>query len=408
MRKFRRLRDIAFLDIGSTKVCCCLVREREENIEVLGLGHYGSAGVKAGQVVDIEAVQQTVLHALDTAEEEAGHTAQAFFVAVPGCSLKTVLAEHTVLINQTVITEADIIRSLTESFPFDPQENLELLHAIPLSYAVDGLEGIEDPRGMIGKNLRVTAHFIAIPRSVLDAFRVVISRCHLDCAGFVAAPYAAGLALLEEEDLQLGVTVLDLGGHTSSFALFKGGVLVGMGAAPLGGTHITQDLAYGLSTSLANAERAKTLYGACWASSGDERDLVLIPGSGDQQSVSLQQVQKSLLVRIIRPRTEEIMDHVRRQLSPFPAVFRRRLLLTGDASQLPGMRDLTSTYLDKHVSMGTFQKILYQGDLTPGYAVVLGAARYFTGQHQQFFSERASENAPEGWKGFWHWIRQNL
>jgi cell division protein FtsA len=381
---------------------------RDDVLEILGLGHYASAGVKTGRIVDVEAAQQALLRALETAEEEAERTVQTLFVSVPGGVLKTAFGEHTVSIEGNTVTKADIIRGLTENTPFEEQQDLELLHAIPVSYAIDGCEGIEDPHGMMGKTLRVAAHFIAAPRSVLNAFRVVISRCHLDVAGFVAAPYASGLALLGEEDLQLGVTVLDLGGHSSSFALFKEGVLFGLGTVPLGGHHITQDLSYGLSTGLVNAERAKTLYGSCLLASGDERDLVLIPGSGDQNAVSLQQIQKSLLVRIIRPRVEETLDHIRRTLECFPPVFRRKLVLTGGASQLPGIRDIVSTSLNKHVSTEKFYKILYRGDLVPGYSTVLGLVRYFAAYRQDFLSEENLDVLSGGWRGAWNWIKKNL
>ncbi|MDR0406496.1 MAG: cell division protein FtsA [Holosporales bacterium] len=403
-----RLRDIAFLDIGSTKICCCIAHTQEDIIKVLGLGHYASAGIKAGQIVDVEAAQQAILRALEAAEEEAERTVHALLVAVPGVVLKTAFAEHKISIDRKAITDADIIRVLTENNPFEHYDNLEILHAIPLAYTVDEIEGIEDPRGMIGKELSVTAHFIAASRSVLNTLRVVISGCHLDCAGFVAAPYAFSLALLNDDELQLGVTVLDLGGQTSSFALFKGGVLAGIGAIPLGGYHVTKDLAYGLSTSLMNAERAKTVYGSCLLSSMDERELVLIPGSGDQCSVPLQQVQKSLLVRIVRPRIEEVLDLLRHQLTAFPAVFGRRLVLTGGGSQLPGVRDLTSTFLDKQVRMEKFQKILYTGDLSPCFSTVLGLVRYFIGNHQDYLPHENQNDQQEGFKGIWNWIKKNL
>ncbi|MDR2416781.1 MAG: cell division protein FtsA [Holosporales bacterium] len=407
-KPFRRLRDVAFLDVGSTKICCCIARAKEGVIEVLGLGHYASAGVRAGQIVDIEATQHAVLRALEAAEEEAGRTVRALFVAISGVALKTAVVNSKTFVDGRVVTDADIIRCLAENNPFEEHAHLEILHTIPLTYTVDGVEGIEDPRGMIGQELSTTAHIIAAPQPVLNAFRVVVSRCHLDFAGFVAAPYASGLALLDDEDLHLGVTVLDLGGQTSSFALFKGGVLAGLGAIPIGGHHVTKDLAYGLSTSLINAERAKTLYGSCLPSSVDERDLVLIPGAEDPHAISLRQVQKSLLVRIIRPRIEEILMQLGSQLDKTPAIFRRCLFLTGGGSQLPGIRDLTSTLLDKHVTTEKFQRILYNGDLAPGFSTVLGLVRYFVENRQDRLYERNLTDSQTGLKEMWSWIKKNL
>jgi cell division protein FtsA len=193
----------------------------------------------------------------------------------------------------------------------------------------------------------------------------------LSVAGFVVSPYAAGLATLVEDEMDLGVTLVDMGGGTTTIALFFGGNVIYTDLIPVGGIHVTNDIARGLSTPVAQAERLKTLYGHAMAAAAAEREMIDVPRVGeDQQENESQQVPRSILFGIIQPRLEETFELVRSRLetSGLAQVVGRRVVLTGGASQLPGLRDLAALVLDKQVRIGRPNRALGLAEATSGPA----------------------------------------
>jgi cell division protein FtsA len=241
-----------------------------------------------------------------------------------------------------------------------------------------------------------------------------IGRCHLEIAGLVVSPYAAGLACLVEDESDLGVTVIDMGGGTTSIAVFYDGNLVFTDSVPVGGGHVTNDIARGLSTPVAHAERMKTLYGSAIASAADERELITVPQVGEEDETQANHVPRSLLVGIISPRLEETFEMVRDRLesSGFDKIAGRRVVLTGGACQLPGTRELAALILDKQIRIGRPLRIEGLAEATggPAFSTSAGLVHFALSERAETPQRgRALTEEPGGlFVRFGHWIRENF
>jgi cell division protein FtsA len=221
LRKPRpRTGPIAALDIGSTKIACFVASSEGEVTRVVGVGHQISRGVRSGAIVDMELAAEAITNAVYAAEQIAGETLKSVIVST-SCGQPT---SQTVAVDLAVagheVTDADLRRVTDHGRAVQASPSRRLLHAIPVSYSIDGSRGIRDPRGMCGERLGVNMHLVSAEVSALRNLEAVIGRCHLDVENFVVAPYAAGLAALVEDEMDLGVTVIDLGGGVTSMAVF--------------------------------------------------------------------------------------------------------------------------------------------------------------------------------------------
>jgi cell division protein FtsA len=233
---------------------------------------------------------------------------------------------------------------------------------------------------MFGETLSLDLGVVTVEPPHLKNLGLAVERAHLSIAGFVIAPYAAARAVLAEDEKTLGVTLVDMGGATTSFAIFHDGNLVSADVLPVGGQHITNDIARGLSTTIAHAERMKTLWGSALASAVDEREMISVPLLGERGVDTVQQVPKSMLTGIIRPRLEETFELLRAKLEASGAqnLAGRRLVLTGGASQLNGVREVAAQWLDRQVRMGSPAHVqgMPESAHSPGFAVCAGLLNY--------------------------------
>ncbi len=347
------------LDIGSSKIACLIARSENEGApRIVGIGHQLSEGMKQGGVSNMEALQYAVGQAVSAAEHMAGETLQRVTVNISGAHLLSQTVDIELPLNGREVSENDTARILAQGQTMVPEDHLnqpmELLHTIPVSYALDGQKGIRDPLGMTGGSLHAQMHLIAAGFGPVRTLATAIARCHLDVEQIVAAPYASGLACLVEDEMDLGSLVIDMGAGTTSYAVFFDGNIVYAGGIAMGGAHVTNDIARGLTTSIAHAERLKTLHGNAIQSQMDERESIDVPLVGEETPENANYLPKSHLNRIIQPRMEEIFEILRARMdkSGFNEIAGRRVVLTGGASQLPGVRELAQRMLDKQVRLG--------------------------------------------------------
>jgi len=348
----------AALDIGSSKIACLIARsENNAPPRVVGIGHQLAEGMKQGSVSNMEALQYAVSQAVVAAEQMAGETLQRVTVNIAGPHLVSQGVDIELPLNGREVTEGDISRIQAQGQTMVPEDAhghpLELIHTIPVSYAIDGQKGIRDPLNMTGSTLNAHMHLVGAGFGPVRTLVTAIARCHLDVEKVVAAPYASGLACLVEDEMDLGSLVIDMGAGTTSFAVFFDGNVVYSGGIALGGAHITNDIARGLTSSVAHAERLKTLYGNAMLSPMDDREIIDVPLVGEESPENANHLPKSHLIRIIQPRIEEILEHVRARMdkSGFNEIAGRRVVLTGGASQLPGVREMAQQILDKQVRL---------------------------------------------------------
>ena len=367
---------ISALDIGSSKITCFIAQNDSVNgLRVLGIGHHASNGVKAGNIVDMDSAETAVRAAVTGAEEMAEKTVRKITVNMSAGLMQSSVTEHRVPVSGATISESDLNKLLMECRSTQDTQDRALVHAIPVGFDVDGESGIHDPRGLHGRELGVKMHSVSITTSALHNLATCILRCHLELRDLVITPYAAGLGCLVEDELDLGATIVDMGAGTTSLAIFFDGTLIHVDSIPLGGWHITSDIARGLSTPINHAERIKTLYGSCEGMPSDERTMIAVQQIGEQDAIAPEQVPKSMLTGIITPRVEEILEIVRSQLlaSGLDKIAGRRAVLTGGACQLEGIPELASKILKKQVRIGRPRGIAGLGDAMNGPAFSVNA-----------------------------------
>ena len=404
---------IAALDVGTTKTCCFIGRVIGDNkARVVGIGHQVSRGLRAGSVADMEAVENSVRAAVDAAERMAGEPIRTAFVNV-SCGDP---ASHTVGVDIPVtgneIDDADVRRVLEQGTTRSDSGEREVIHAIPVTYTVDGTSGIRDPRGMYGTQLGVNMHIVTAASGPVRNLHSCIKRGHLDVAGTVVSSYAAGLATLVEDEKDLGVTLIDMGGGTTSVAVFYDGSLVFADVVPLGGQHVTNDIARGLATPTGHAERMKTLYGSAIAGPSDDREMIDVPQVGESDQAEPNHVPRSALIGIIQPRVEETLELVRDRLalSGYDRVAGRRVVLTGGASQLQGVLELSRRVLDKQVRIGKPIRIQGLAEATggPAFATCAGLLSYGVQGLGNQLEPGPSQSSP-GCRGkFGRWLKENF
>jgi cell division protein FtsA len=405
---------IAGLDVGTTKICCFIARAADEaRPQIIGIGHQISHGVKGGTIIDMEAAEHAILATVHAAEQMAGETIREVLVNVSGGYPASQTFGVEVAIAGHEVGDGDLRRALDHGGSLDDVER-RLIHSIPVGYTIDGNRGIRDPRGMYGERLGVDMHLITAASGPLRNLQTCIERCHLDTQALVVSPYAAGLAALVEDEMDLGVTLIDMGGGTTTIAVFFDGNVVYTDSLPIGGAHVTNDIARGLSTPLVHAERMKTLYGNCIPSPADEREIINVPQVGEDDPAHSTTVPKSILVGIIQPRLEETFELVRERLaaSGFDKVAGRRVVLTGGACQLSGARELAALVLDKQVRMGRPIRTGGLAEATggPAFATAAGLLAYAAaGQIEAPRPTRSTREEPNGLFGrIGHWLRENF
>ncbi len=376
---------VTALDVGTTKVSCFIAKVEVDNprerlpVRVVGIGHQLSLGMRKGAVTDMDQMEDAIRAAVEAAERMAGTTIRRVVVNLTAGHP----ASQTISVGASVagrpIRDDDLKRLLRYGRKQCQPEDRTIVHAIPTSYSIDGNHGIQDPRGMFGERLGVLLHVVSAATAPLQNLALSVQRCHLDVSHFVASPYASGLSCLVDDEKDLGVICVDMGGGTTSMSVFAEGTCLHTDVVSLGGIQVTNDIARGLSTPVASAERIKTLYGSALAGPTDDREMIDVPLVGEEGN-STNRVPRSLLIGVIQPRLEEIFELVRDRLadSGLENAIGKRLVLTGGGSQLTGVRELAARIFEKNVRLGRPLKLLGLADAAggPAFSTCAGLLNY--------------------------------
>lgn len=372
---------VAVLDIGDTKIACFIAQmDHEGGLRIIGIGHQVAKGMRGGIITDMSDVEASIVSAVHAAEQMAGETIEDVMVSLSGVNLtsRSVTVEMDIAGNG--VGERDMIDLVKEGARSIAAKGEEIIHCIPINYFLDDAHGIRDPRGLFGKHLGAELHVVLAPIPLLRNLSNCIARCHLNITRFVTASYASALACLDPDEMELGATLVDMGGGVTSISVFIGGKLVFVDAIPIGGQHVTNDIAKGLSTSLQHAERVKTLHGTVVVSPTDSQVTLEIPQLGDEDGGEGSYVPRSMLVNIIRPRMEEIFEMVRGRLDAggIDKTAGRRVVLTGGASQLIGVRDLATQMLGKQVRISRPREVAGLAEAVSGtpFSAAIGMLQF--------------------------------
>ncbi len=407
---------VAVLDIGTAKIACFIAEvDSAGEIKITGIGHQLSKGIRSGIITDFAEAETSIATAVHAAEQMAGETIESVLVSLSGGNLtsRNVTVEMSLLGEE--VTDRDIMDIVEQGRLGVAHSEHEIIHCIPVSYYLDGARGINDPRKMFGKKLGADLHLVTGLPSVTRNLEHCVNRCHLNVEEYIVSPYASGLSVLEEDEKQLGVTVIDMGAGVTSFSVFGGGKNLYTDAIPIGGSHVTNDIARGLSTSLINAERLKTLHGSAIVSARDDQVMIDVPPLGEEDPDEQNTMPRSMLIGVIRPRIEEIFEIVRDkiQMGGAAAFAGKRVVLTGGASQLLGVREMATNILGKQVRLGRPRALpgLAEAMSGPAFATGLGMIEYLVKkpmEEQMFDSYRERGSLTSGFEKVVSWFKENF
>ncbi len=423
----KRSAMIAALDVGTSKVACLIARlkphppqdallRRSHSVEVVGFGHTLARGMKAGAVVDLAEAEVAIRQAVDLAERAAKMQLESVVVSISAGRPTSELFSASVNVAGAKVADGDIARVLAAGSKHSVRAGRAVIHSLPIGYALDEATGIRDPRGMLGRRFGIDMHVMTADISVARNLMLAIERCHLEVDAMAASPYAAALSVLADDETDLGAALIDMGAGTTTIAVFSGGRFVHGDGFALGGRNVTMDLARGLSARIADAERIKTLYGSVLTGGSDERDMITIPPVDESNHEAPQFISRAGLVRIIKPRVEEILEMVRDKLaaSPFAAEPRGRIILTGGGCQLTGLAELAAEVLGRPVRIGRPLGIarLPEEAKGPAFAVATGLLVYPQAAHLEHFEPRRTRRAMTGTGGYFarvgRWLRESF
>lgn len=345
------------LDIGSTKTCAVVAEvvaeeQRQPELRVLGVGQARTAGVRREVVTDIEETTESVRTAVKEAELMAGVTIDRVYAGIAGDHIASSTSSGVVAVAGEEVSPQDVQRVHEVARAVVVPADREVLHVLPQEYRVDGQGGIRDPIGMAGMRLEAEVYIVTSGAAACQNLRKAVSRAGYGVQAFVHEPLATAQAVLTDDEKEVGVALVDLGGSTTELAVFHDGKTRYLATIPWGGTAVTNDLARGLALPFAEAERAKEKYGSAFAQHVDPRDSVELPGASPGQQ---RQVSRELIAHIIEQRLDEILGLVWREIerSGVADQLGAGVVLTGGGASLTGTLDVAQHAFGTSVRVGT-------------------------------------------------------
>jgi cell division protein FtsA len=401
---------IAVLDLGSTKVVCFIATVNPDNtIEIKGIGHHASLGIKAGNLTDIKAVEKCVLQAVEAAEQMAEESINRVYVNISSNNLLSQRLTSNLVVTGHEINDNDISKLLFQQLDRFNQQDMEVIHSFAYDYMLDGARGVESPLGMYGNNLACDFHIVSCPMNTLMNINNCIGRCQLDIENYIASAYSSGLSCLTEDEIELGVTLIEYGGGSTSVSIFNKGHMLYLDALPLGGSQITHDIARGLNTSFMNAERLKTLHGSAILVN-DERNMIEVSPDGEHEG-EMTMVSRALLSEIINARLEEMNEIILKKLvaSKMSRFAGNRIVLTGGGSQLIGIKELVSDMFGKSVRLARPRYVNGLAEITssPAFSTPVGMLLHIA-ETETALNSLTTTTSKSPLTGLMNWLKQSL
>ncbi len=341
------------LDIGTSKICVIVAEVAEGgSLEIVGLGKHPSKGLNRGAVVNIDQTVESIRSAVEEAEFISGVPIRTAYVGVAGGHIRSFNSNGIVAIRNKVVTGSDVDRVVEQGRAVTLAADHEILHVLPQEYIVDDQEGITEPIGMAGVRLECKVHVVTGAIPAIKNITRSVERAGLTVEKLVLQPLASSVAALTEDERDLGVAVVDIGSGTSDIAVINSGAIKYSAVVPIGGNHVTRDIAIGLRTPDHQAERIKQEFGCALSSILDHEEEIEVPSVGGRPPRVLS---RQMLAEIIEPRMEEILMLIRREIqkSGHEDLLPAGVVLTGGASIMQGTEELAETILQLPVRLGS-------------------------------------------------------
>lgn len=368
---------IVGLDIGTTKICAIVGNLTDEGLDIVGIGTSPSRGLRKGVVINIESTVESIQKALQEAELMAGCEIKSVFAGIAGGHIKGFNSQGVIAIKNREVTKEDIDRVIDAAKALAIPMDREVIHVLPQEFIIDDQDGIKEPLGMSGVRLEAKVHIVT--GAVASAQNIVKScnRASVNVADIVLEQLASSESVLSADEKELGVAMVDIGGGTTDIAIYLDGAIKHTSVLSLGGNHLTNDIAVGLRTPMAEAEKIKQQYGCCLTSMVGKDESIEVPSVGGREPRVLS---RQLLAEILEPRVEEIFTLVNREIirSGYEDFIASGVVITGGTSILPGMPEMAEQIFNLPVRRGVPQGI---GGLTdvvnsPIYATGVGLVKY--------------------------------
>lgn len=361
---------IAILDVGTSKISCLVLRFdgpdrfREHDgigtmagqggFRVIGAATTRSRGVHFGEITAMQETERAIRTAVQAAQKMANIRVDHVIASFSGGQARSYGLAGQVDLHGEPVIEDDIARVLSACDVPDFGDGREVLHAQPVNFALDHRTGLGDPRGQMGNSLAVDLHLLTVDAGVIRNLLYCIKRCDLELAGLANSAYVSGISSLVEDEQELGAACVDLGGGTTGISIFMKRHMIYGDSIRMGGDNVTSDISKGLGVPLATAERIKTFYGGVVATGMDDREMIEIGGDTGDWEYDRRTVSRAELIGIVRPRVEEILEEVRARLDAagFDHLPSQQIVLTGGASQIPGLDGLAPKILGQQVRIG--------------------------------------------------------
>jgi len=376
----RRSSQIVGLDIGTTKVCVLIVEPPDTGpVNVIGVGTCPSRGMRRGLVVNLDACVSSIKQAIEEAELMAGVSVDRAYVGNAGPQVRSLNSRGVVAVSgrDHEVSREDVHRVLEAARAVNIPADREIFHVVPQEFAVDGHSGIHDPVGMTGAKLESDVHIVTASVSAAQNLVNAVNRSGVEVEAVVLEQFAAADAVLTQDEKDMGVALIDVGGGTTSLVIYERGAIRHIAVLPTGGEHVTSDIAVGLRTPVPEAERIKKRYGCALAALVDHEDTIEVPSVGGRKSRVLS---RQILCEIIQPRAEEIFALVAEELarSGFERALHAGAVLTGGGSMLEGITEIAEDALDVPVRRGAPGELggLAETIGTPLYSTAVGLALY--------------------------------
>ena len=365
------------LDIGTTKICCIVGEVTPEGIDVIGIGTHPSRGLRKGVVINIEATVSSIHKAVEEAELMAGAEISAVYAGIAGGHIRGFNSQGVVAVRDKEVRPSDVARVIDAARAINIPQDREILHVLPQEFIIDEQDGIKEPLGMSGVRLEAKVHIVTAAVSSAQNIIKCCARTGLTVADIVLEPLASAEAVLAEEEKELGVALVDVGGGTTDLAIFVSGAIQHTSVIPLGGNHLTNDIAVGLRTPLQEAERIKIQYGSAQVQMLERDETIEVPSVGGRAPRVLS---RRILCEIIEPRVEELFQLVHREIQKAGQedLLASGVVLTGGSTQLAGMPELAEEVLGLPVRRGAPRNVggLIDVVKSPAYATAVGLLHY--------------------------------
>ena len=362
------------LDIGTSKIVAIVAEmSPEKRLNIIGLGAQPSRGLKKGVVVNIEATMGSIQRVLEEAELMADCAITDVYTGIGGGHIRSLNSSGMVAIKEKEVTQADIDRVVETAKAIAIPNDQEILHILPQEFIIDGQEDVREPLGMSGVRLEVKVHIVTGAVSAVENITKCVRRCGLEVKDVMLQPLAAALAVLNDDEKELGVCLMDVGGGTTDLAVFTGGAIRHTAVIPIAGDQVTNDIAMTLRTPTKDAEELKLRHGCALRQLADPNDIIEVPGVGERGPRKLS---RQTLAEVIEPRIEELYTLAQAELrrSGFEELLSSGIVLTGGSALLAGMIELGEEVFHLPVRIGVPAYVGGLADVvrSPRYATAVG------------------------------------